>query len=70
MNLQTVTRDLKAAMLKINNGTAARTSFQDTQSYAIFLFSEWRIELTNYLNWTNDFDKTLKLCCFFLFCFL
>ena len=50
MNLQTVTRDLKAAMLKINNGTAARTSFQDTQSYAIFLFSEWRIELTNYLN--------------------
>ena len=36
--------EVKAAMPKIVNGTAARTSFQNSQSYTfvIFLF-EWRI---------------------------
>ena len=37
-------REVKAAMPKIINGTAARTSFEDNLSYVTFLFSEWRIE--------------------------
>ena len=30
-------------MPKIINGTAARTSFEGSQSYVTFLFLEWRI---------------------------
>ena len=30
-------------MSKIINGTATRTSFQDSQSYVTFIFSEWCI---------------------------
>ena len=35
--------EVKAAMPKSTNGTVDRTSFQDSQSYVTFLFSEWRI---------------------------
>ena len=34
--------EVKAAMPKIINGTAAQTSFEDSQRYVTFLFSEWR----------------------------
>ena len=43
--------EVKAAMLKIINGTAARTSFQDSQSYVTFLFSGWRIGLVSEGYW-------------------
>ena len=33
--------EVEAAMRKIVNGTVARTSFQDNQSYVTCLFSEW-----------------------------
>ena len=33
----------KAAVKRISNGTAARTSFQDSRSHVTFSFSEWRI---------------------------
>ena len=36
---------IKAAMPEIIYGTAALTSFQDSQSYVTFLFSEWRMEI-------------------------
>ena len=36
--------EVKAAMSKIINGTADRSSFQDSQRYVTFLFSGWRIE--------------------------
>ena len=35
--------EVKIAMPKIINGTAARTSFQDNRSYVTFLLSEWHI---------------------------
>ena len=35
--------EVKAAMPEVNKSTAAQTSFQDSQSYVISLFSEWRI---------------------------
>ena len=35
--------EVKAAMPEIIDGAAARISFQDSQSYVTFLFSEWRI---------------------------
>ena len=35
--------EVKAAIPKFIYGTAARTSFQDSQSYVKFLISEWRI---------------------------
>ena len=34
---------LRLPCLKLLTGTAVRTSFQDSQSYVTFLFSEWRI---------------------------
>ena len=34
-------------MNKIIHSTAARTSFQDSQSYVAFLFSEWRIQMVS-----------------------
>ena len=34
--------EIKAAMPEIIDSTAARTSFQDSQCYVTFLFSEWR----------------------------
>ena len=36
-------KEVKAAMSRIINGTAARNSFQYSQSCVTFLFSEWRI---------------------------
>ena len=35
--------EVKAAVSKITNSTAARTLFHDNQSYVTFLCSEWRI---------------------------
>ena len=45
--------EVKAAAPKITNSTAARTSFQNSQSYVTFLFSEWRI--LDYLKRSKDF---------------
>ena len=45
--------EVKPAVPKITYGTAARTSFQDTQSYVAFLFSKWRILVFT-------FSKTLE----------
>ena len=42
MYLKTCESVVKAAMPKIISGTAVRTSFPDSQSYARFLFSEWQ----------------------------
>ena len=36
-------REVEAAMPKIIDSIAAATSFQNSQSYATFLFLEWRI---------------------------
>ena len=38
--------EVKAAMTKIVDSTAAQTSFQDSQSYVTFLFSERHIVAT------------------------
>ena len=38
--------EIKAAMPEIIDGTAARTSFQDSQCYVTFLFSEWRLPVS------------------------
>ena len=35
--------EVEAALPKIIDSIAAPTSFQDSQSYVTFLFSEWRI---------------------------
>ena len=40
--------EVEAVMPKIINRTAARTSFQDSQTHLTFLFSEWSIERTDY----------------------
>ena len=37
MHLKMCESEVKAAMPKIINGTAAQTSFQDSQSYVTFL---------------------------------
>ena len=41
--------EVKAAVPKIINGAAVRTSFQDSRSYETFYFWEWRITVK-----TND----------------
>ena len=45
MQLKMCESEVKAATPKLINGTAARTSFQESQSYLTLLVSEWRITI-------------------------